>query len=199
MINQEQKKDETDERKNRPETAVTSYSDFDSALRRYLQDEKFSGTPERETELTIIAAKALKSFLDEKEYGKPSDLVHRLKYWPFIRFLIWDLLRPSLNQGETDYANHNFSDKFIQDLSNKAHEIQRMLPEDLTSEEWLLLVSIWSHMLQVSDLFIDHKVITQEARDQLSAQSQLIGWDDMHYHNFFAKVVREAGDGPREK
>src|SRR3989338_879174 len=155
---------------------------------------------DRAKELTIVAAQSLKHFFDKEVYGDPElNGIDKLPtYWSYVRFLTWDKLRPHLGHGETEYANHNYSDKFLQDISDEANQISELMPENLKPEEWHFMVRVWSHMLMSDPFLVRQGYITEEGRDHMITHALYAGPSDEMYHSRFSQWRDNLSTGIRE-
>lgn len=152
---------------------------------------------ERLKDLVVSGAMALRHFFDKGEYGDPSP-DNLPVYWSYVRFLAWDILRPRFSQGESEYGNHNYGNKFMQDITDEANEIVKILPGDLSHAEWLFLVRVRSHMLILNPLLVREGFVTPAGRENLVSHALLVGPSDDIYHKRL-KVWREKySTGMRE-
>lgn len=147
------------------------------------------GDQDRAKELVGVAARSLKHFFDKDVYGDPnaSTLDRYPTYWSYVRFLTWDKLRPRLGHGETEYASHNFSDKFLQDITDEANEISEMMPQNLKPNEWHFLVRVWSHMLMADPFLVKQGYVTDEGREHMITHALYAGPSDDMYHSRFTQ------------
>ncbi len=179
--------------------ALATGREYQSGLNKIRKDHEEVGG-DRFKELVASAAVALRHFFDKDTYGDPNLCTPDKKpaYWSYVRFLTWDALRPRFDQGETEYANHNYKDEFVQDLADEANEIAAMLPEDLAYPEWTIMVRVWSHMMTTDPYLVDEGFVTNVGRQNLVSHSMAMGPSSRIYHENFRMWREQYSTGLRD-
>jgi hypothetical protein len=119
----------------------SNFSDYVNSLRSEFDEID----PDRLNKLISSGAKALGDFFSH-DYGKITEEYEHNKprYWPYVRHMTYEILRPLFNDGETQFANRNYSDKFLQDIVDEAHKDVLYLPSDIKPDEWLFFSKLCS-------------------------------------------------------
>jgi hypothetical protein len=144
------------------------------------------GKYDRAKHLVTSTAQILKHFFDTGTYGDPEKCGpdELPKYWGFVRYLVFDRIKPKFGAENPSFADVKWKDKFLKDLSVEARELSDLIPEDLNNDEWLFIVNISAHMMMKDPLLVDKGYITQYGREQFIAQSIQAG-------NFIPKDMYE--------
>ncbi len=177
-----------------------------------LQDEmgdkiaQFENIGEDRLKLIVAhSAIAIKHFFDTGVYGDlekstPDTLP---AYWPYVRFLVYDALKPRFEHGDSQFVTQRYSDKFLEDIVGEALAITASLPKDMTHQEWKFFVDVSAHMMMVDPFFIEQGLVTKKGQEAFMSQSFMAGMalmagDDMYevyltqWKNNFAVGLRDA-------
>ena len=150
-----------------------------------LQDIINGSGPEQQQhaeELTGIAQAMLEHFFFDpsstlihpipKVYGqRTQDYIDSLPgYWSFVRFLVEDRLCPQWG-GKTKFADVEWTDKFLADISTEAAELRTMLPDHVSNEDWIFLVRVASLMVREDQSLKQRGVVTEQGRYNFENQA----------------------------
>ncbi|MFC1682445.1 hypothetical protein ACFL0X_02425 [Nanoarchaeota archaeon] len=134
---------------------------------------------DRARHLVCTTAQMMKHFFDKGVYGDSKhpkeDSLPR--YWPFVRYLVYDGIKPNLNQGDSQFVNVRWNDRFVQDLVDEAKELIDLLPSNLTSQEWLFIVNVAGYMFMKDPRLVENNYISEEGRKGLIMQNLIFGTD----------------------
>lgn len=129
----------------------------------------------RTIQLVKATEESIRHFLKTREYGDPKKCGPDTlpAYWPYVRYLVADILSPKFGYGPSKFADIAWSSKLLKDFSNEAQKIIRILPEDIQDREWRFVVRVATHMLMHDQSLQGY--ISQAGRDELRQQTLQAG------------------------
>lgn len=103
---------------------------------------------EKQQELGRVASQMLDIFFQAKNLGEAEGQVPG-RVWPWVRYLVWDSLKPELSQGMSKYTDVKWkdNDKFLNDLRNVAKKVTKVVPKGINSNEWRFIALAAQHQL----------------------------------------------------
>lgn len=154
--------------------------------------------------IVASSALALKHFFETGEYGDPGKCTPDTLpvYWPYVRYLVYDALRPRFNHGNSEFVTQRYSDVFVEDMVNEALVIADGLPKDMTHQEWGLFVEVSAHMMMADPFFVKRGLVTETGQEGFMSQSlragmiMMAGKGDM-YQLYLQAWKEQSAIGPR--
>lgn len=137
--------------------------------------------------IVVSSALALKHFFETGKYGDPEQCTPDTlpAYWPYVRYLVYDALRPKFGHGKSEFVTQRYSDDCVEDMVNEALAITDELPDDMTHQEWRLFAEVSAHMMMIDPFFIKRGLVTKTGQEGFVNQSLMAGMammarDDMY-------------------
>ena len=173
-------------------------SHYQDALNQLVSREGFRNK-NRTSQLVESTALTLRHFFEKGSYGTEISGPELLpSAWPYVRYLVADIMRPKFGYGKSLFADLTWSDQFLEDLTREAWEISDILPRDLKHKEWLFMVKVASHMFMEDPFLIENGYINEQGRSRIIGQSLMAGTAprDM-YEMQFEAWKKEFASGKR--
>ena len=133
---------------------------------------------ERQQELVGAAARMLDVLFQGRDLGTTKGPVLG-QVWPWVRYLVWDSLKPKLGQGISMYNDVKWkdNDKFLNDLSTLAKRVAQVVPERIDGNEWrFIALATYDQLLERVD---------PQQQQQIVMQSLMRGPGDEQFETSF--------------
>jgi len=155
--------------------------------------------------IVASSALALKHFFETEEYGDSEKCTPDTlpAYWPYVRHLVYDALKPRFGHGKSEFVTQRYSDDFLEDIVNEALAIADGLPKDMTHQEWGLFVEVSAHMMMADPFFVKRGLVTETGQEGFMSQSlkagmiMMAGKGDM-YQLYLQSWKEQSSIGPRD-
>jgi len=94
--------------------------------------------------------------------------------WPYVRTLLYDIIRPQIQTIPSEFADIRWGDKLIEDIAKEAHTLsEEYISTDFTLEDWTFITKVFPQIFMNETIFSDKGYISEKGREAIVSKSLL--------------------------